>query len=191
MSVLFNKGFSFLRKHKAFAAALGMGVLLLLFISPISFYRLHSSYCCSGCLSGREVNQWFFGSWQDLSIPLSPKYTDFKGSCTYTNFVSSHHEHTWVLAQESPYYLGLRWGGCAVGPLGYMNEFAALYERSEDFRHFLVNRENQKRLGHEQILNLLILPFHLSLLSTNYSMYRQNRRLSDELRDDFYHHRTN
>lgn len=146
---------AFLGRHKILSA---LAVLLFLFLSPVSLYRQRASYCCSGCLSGQDVYQWFFGDWSSWSVPLSPKHVKVRNSYTFVNFTPSNHVHTWVHAQTSPYYLGFRWGGCALGLGGYHSDFADWYEKDRDFRDFIAAKESRKELDRGQVLRMLLLP---------------------------------
>jgi hypothetical protein len=179
---MLHKSLVLLKKPKI-SIPLGVVLLVVLF-TPISFYKQRSSYQCSGCISNKSVYQWYFGFGGLWGFPISPEWEDLKISRVCKDFAPANHKHNWVFAQGSSYRLGFIWYGCALGSGKNIGEMGHYYNLSEDFREYITEQENQKRLTHDQILNLLTLPSHPTESQTNNSAFLEvagtYKKLSDK-----------
>jgi hypothetical protein len=180
------KSIGFFKKPKGLIV-LFAAFLLFLWVFRFLPYRERSSYCCSTCLSRQDEFQWRIGSWGSgcLSFPLSGKRKVLKASFTYQNFVKSNHQHEWIFAQRSPYYFGFKWGGCALGRGGRLGQVADFYEMDEDFRTFLAKEAGQRKLGNQQVLDLLLLPRYPDPDLTNNPAFKENLKISDAIMKEY------
>jgi hypothetical protein len=129
----------------------------------LSHFKWEESYLCKDCLAHKTVTEWRMGV-QPLGYPLfgrqsgfterSIRLTDpvehFTPSVGETLFPPEH-QHEWVFAQASPYYLfGKRWGGCLLGAPRRMNPFAYAFLNNADFRADVEERVRSGQLSQSE-----------------------------------------
>ena len=101
-------------------------------------YKQRDSFTCSSCGSRRDVFQWRLGVWLGSSLPLTPRWQRVHETQFFHDFLPVNHAHKWVFAQGSPYYFfGTRWGGCALGTGGDLNDLLSCYDHQPAFRAFI------------------------------------------------------
>ena len=131
-----------------------IGLCVLLFA-----YKERDTDRCQVCFATKDVYQWRIGAWFEPSLPLSPKWERVAETHFRRDFLPANHTHQWQFAQGSPYYfLGLKWGGCAIGAGRHVSELCDVYESSEDFRKFIQAKLQDGSLTQSNLITLMSNP---------------------------------
>jgi hypothetical protein len=94
------------------------------------------------------------------SVPLTPTWERITETRFRHDFLPADHIHDWKYAQGSPYYFfGTKWGGCAVGGGGYVNELCEMCESGPDFRAFIQTKLRDGSLAKTNIVALMSSPW--------------------------------
>jgi len=137
-----------------------VGVLCLagLFV-VLANYKQRDSYRCQTCWARKDIFQWRAGAWEELSVPLSPKWESVEETHFLHDFFPSEHVHDWKYAQGSPMYrFGTQWGGCAIGPGRHVSLFCDFYEKSPKFRTFIQAKMGDGSITTARLMALALEP---------------------------------
>ena len=158
--------------------------VLLALAGTFFTYRERSTFNCPGCLSTRHEYQWRIGFWSGSDPALSSKRVEEVPSFTFKTIVGTNHTHTWVFAQGSPYFfLGTKWGGCALGRGRHKSEFGKLFEEDTEFRDFVFGKIAAVELTTNDVSKLILIEPIGSSMDTNAEtqvVLLQSKKLLDE-----------
>lgn len=119
-------------------------------------YKERDTSRCQVCGATKDVYQWRIGGWFEPSLPLTPKWERVTATHFGRDFLPPNHTHEWQFAQGSPYYfLGLKWGGCAIGSGRHASDVFKVYESSEEFRKFIQARLKNGSLTRSNLIALV------------------------------------
>jgi hypothetical protein len=130
--------------------ALLLGVLIF---PPV--YRLRTRERCEVCFASRETSQWRVGRWSLWSMPASTTTETIAEVRFAGDYLAKHEIHSWKFAQESPYYWGGQWGGCALGPGRGVSRTFESYEMFPEFRAFVQNEITTGALAATQFVAIV------------------------------------
>jgi hypothetical protein len=131
-----------MRKWRKILLALTCAALASFIV--LNLYKQRSTFRCQVCSSWQHRIQWHIGGWgSGFSFLISPERIVVEESHASRLLFTTTHTHNWVFAQGSPYWLGFKWSGCAIGAGRHQNEFSRLYESSAEFRSFVEAKTKQ------------------------------------------------
>lgn len=117
-------------------------------------YKQRDSYRCQICFARKDVFQWRFGSWMELSVPLTPKREQIGETRFLDDFVHEPHIHDWRYEQGSPYrFFGTTWAGCALGR--GLNQLCQMYEYHPGFQAFIARKIDDGSLSKSDFMTLM------------------------------------